>query len=251
MPLRLSRAATYLFVLFMMLHWPISFATDQKSVYSFFRDDWYPSIASSSEMQSACQLYDDIRLDSKGLSREAFDFALEGYYKLRAQNAIFCDDNITVIDFSLPSVQKRLFVIDLKQGRLLMNTYVAHGQGSGRNIAKYFSNRPSSFQSSLGFYRTAETYQGKHGYSLRLEGLEQGINHLADDRAIVLHGAPYVSEQFIRRKGMLGRSQGCPAVPESCHRLIIDLIKDGNCLFIYAPDPGYVSRSSLLKDFSD
>jgi hypothetical protein len=201
----------------------------------------------SNSKVSACGLYESIRLDSMGLSRQAFESALEGFFKLKDSGALFCDDHITVIDFSLPSVHKRLFLIDLKEGRLVLNTYVAHGQGSGWNLARNFSNRPSSYQSSLGFFRTADTYQGKQGYSLKLEGLEKGINHLADERAIVLHGASYVSERYIRKRGILGRSQGCPAVPESCHRMLIDLIKEGQCLFIYAPDKQYLSRSRILN----
>lgn len=205
------------------------------------------SIVKEGSKGIACKLYDELRLDLAGLSRNAYESALEGYYHLKNAGVFSVSDQITIIDYSLPSDRKRLFLINLKAEKLIMHTYVAHGQGSGGYFARKFSNRPNSYQSSLGFFRTSGTYQGKHGYTMKLVGLEKGINDLVDDRAIVLHSASYVSERYIRSRGMLGRSQGCPAVPEYCHRQLIDLIKGGQCFFIYAPDNRYFSRSAILN----
>ena len=141
---------------------------------------------------------------------------------------------LTLIDFSKPSTEERLFIIDVENRKLLFQTFVAHGKNSGVNIATRFSNRSGSLKSSLGFFITAETYYGKHGYSLRLDGMEKGINDNARKRAIVVHGAKYVSDDFIRKYNRLGRSWGCPAVSDDLSKEIIDLIKDGSCLFIYA-----------------
>jgi hypothetical protein len=129
----------------------------------------------------------------------------------------------------------------------MFNTYVAHGVNSGLEFANRFSNIPSSLQSSLGFYQTWETYTGKHGYSLQLNGLESGINDNASQRAIVIHGAPYVSESFIRSNGYLGRSWGCPAIPEPIVKPLIDRIKNHTCIFIYANDKKYLHQSPILN----
>jgi hypothetical protein len=154
-------------------------------------------------------------------------------------------DVLSIVDFSLPSTKKRLFVIDLVNGRLLFNTLVAHGRNSGRLTATRFSNRDNSLMSSLGFYLTGDPFIGQHGYSLRLEGMEKGWNDHAWQRAIVLHSADYVSEEHIQQWGTLGRSEGCPAVPEEMDGAIIDQIKGGSCLFIYAPNQRYLHRSEL------
>lgn len=180
-----------------------------------------------------------------GLSETAFDYAIAGFEKLIQEGKIANDDIISIIDFSKSSAEKRLFVIDLKNERLIFNTYVAHGQKSGSEFAKTFSNKPESYQSSLGFYETTDTYIGKNGYSLHLNGLEKGINDNANQRAIVMHGAPYVSEQLIHAKGYIGRSWGCPAIPEILSRPIINKIKNGSCLFIYANDQSYFKKSLL------
>jgi hypothetical protein len=147
---------------------------------------------------------------------------------------------------SQPSVNKRLYVIDLEKQKLLLRTYVAHGRNSGELYAKKFSNDISSYQTSLGFYQTLTTYQGKHGLSLKLKGLETGFNTNALDRAVVIHGADYASESFIRKNGRLGRSLGCPAVPYEIHKDLIETIKNGACLFVYSPDPHYLQKSSFL-----
>jgi hypothetical protein len=188
--------------------------------------------------------YDSLSLDLKGLSREAFDYAREGFSKLVEEGKLVNDSIISIVDFSLPSSKKRLFVIDLKNYKVLFNTLVAHGRNSGREFAKTFSNQNSSYMSSPGFYVTRETYEGHNGYSLRLDGMERGINDKALERGIVVHGAPYVSEQIVNMQGFSGRSQGCPAVPVQYAKPLINKIKNGTCLFIYSP--GYINHSKIL-----
>ena len=140
---------------------------------------------------------------------------------------------LTVIDFSKSSSQKRLFILNVATGKLLLSSLVAHGKNSGLEYATSFSNVNESNKSSLGFYTTGTTYMGEHGYSLKLNGCERGVNDAAYQRAIVLHGANYVSNDIIKTQGFLGRSFGCPAVPENASKKIIDYIKNGSCLFIY------------------
>lgn len=192
-------------------------------------------------------LYDNLKLNSLGLSREAFDYAIKGYNHLRSTGKLKNDKIISIVDFSLPSGKKRLFILDLINHKILFNTFVAHGRNSGKDFAKKFSNKNESYQSSLGFYVTHNSYDGKHGYSLRLEGEEQGINDNAINRAIVMHSAWYVNENIARRQGYIGRSQGCPAIPEELHKPIIEKIKNGSCLFLYSPDKNYTSQSPILK----
>ncbi len=192
-------------------------------------------------------LYEALNLNSLGLSEQAYELAIKGFDNLKCEGKFNHQNIISIIDFTKPSAEKRLFIIDVENGKLLFNTYVAHGQNSGTLYAEKFSNKPSSFQSSLGFYETTETYIGKHGYSLQLNGLEKGINDKADSRAIVVHGASYVSEGIIRAQGYLGRSWGCPAVPEKLSKPIIDKIKNGTCMFIYGNDKNYFNRSAILN----
>jgi hypothetical protein len=192
-------------------------------------------------------LYDSLQLSGLGLSKAAFEYALTGYNTLIESGKIQKDNILTIIDFSLPSSKKRLFVIDLVSGQLLFNTFVSHGRNSGNVIATKFSNAFNSLKSSLGFYTTAGTYLGKHGYSLRLEGQEVGINDNAFKRGIVIHSANYVSENAANVKGFVGRSQGCPAIPESLKKPIIETIRDGSCLFVYSPDRFYAAHSKLLN----
>ena len=235
-----GRLPFFLITLLLILHWPVSFG---KSNSIDFRIKTKPVLITNLSMQ----LYDKLNLDSLGLSTQAYLYALTGYGKL--QNAgKFCGQHLlSIIDFTKPSSQKRLFIIDLQEEKILFNTYVAHGQNSGTLYAEKFSNKLSSFQSSLGFYETKETYIGKHGYSLQLNGLEKGINDKADERAIVVHGAAYVSEGMINMQGYIGRSWGCPAIPEKLSKPIIDKIKDGTCLFIFANDNQYLEHSQVFK----
>lgn len=154
---------------------------------------------------------------------------------------------LAVIDYSLPSNQPRLWVFDLARGRLLFEELVSHGRGSGDVRAHAFSNVPESHQSSLGLFRTLNSYRGRNGYSLRLQGLEPGVNDRALERAIVVHGADYVSPSFIARTGRLGRSHGCPAVGRGVTRPLIDSIKDDQYLFVYYPDAHWLRTSPFLN----
>ena len=174
---------------------------------------------------------------------KALLLALKGhnYY----QECYSLSNNLVVVDFTKPSTKKRFYVFDLAQDSLLYHTYVAHGRNSGLNYASKFSNRPNSHSSSLGFYRTAETYYGKHGLSLRLDGMEAGFNDKARDRAIVVHAAQYANPQFIEQYGRLGRSYGCPALPHADYSEIIEVIKEGTLMLVYYPDPEYLQKSSL------
>lgn len=196
---------------------------------------------------SANQLFNELALANAGLGLETFQLARRGWEKLKEENRINNQYLLSIADFSQPSTQKRLYIIDMKNRKLLYHTYVAHGRNSGREQATDFSNNPRSNMSSPGFYRTENTYYGNNGYSLRLEGLEKGINDNAGPRAIVMHGAGYVNESMIRNQGYLGRSQGCPAIPPKLTRPIINTIKNGSCLFIYAPVTYYAERSTLVK----
>ncbi len=180
------------------------------------------------------------------INSRVLTMALEGYHALKMQGKVNREGILTVIDFNRPSVDERLFVIDVNRGRLLYSALVAHGRGSGDNYAESFSNAPGSFQSSLGFYTTGETYDGKNGYSLRLQGLERGINDNAESRSIVIHGANYVSYDFIKKHGRLGRSEGCPALSFETLQQVIDLIKGGSCLFIYHDGKEYADKSTLF-----
>ena len=186
-------------------------------------------------------LYDSLGLKEQGLSEKAFYYAWFGFQKVKLSNPV-----MAIADFTQSSRNKRLYVIDLLKKKVLLNTYVAHGRNSGQEFAERFSNANSSFQSSLGFYKTLGTYTGKHGLSLRLEGLEKGINDRALERAIVMHGADYVSESFIKNTGRLGRSLGCPAVSVADSKKLINLLYNGAGLFIYSADQQYIEKSSLL-----
>jgi hypothetical protein len=173
--------------------------------------------------------------------------ALSGYEMLIEDRRISCPAVITIIDFSLPSDKERLWVLDLIHGKVLFRCLVSHGRNSGELMAEYFSNNPGSCASSPGFYSTGETYIGKHGLSLTLNGLEIGINDKARERAIVIHGADYVSSGFIKKYGRIGRSLGCPAVPEELSKEIIQTIKGGSCLYIHVPKTSYTSNSQIIK----
>lgn len=157
------------------------------------------------------------------------------------------DDRLAVIDYSRASTQKRLWVFEVKPARLLYSEHVAHGRGTGENLAQHFSNVDGSHQSSLGLFRTAETYQGGNGYSLRMDGLEPGVNDKARARQIVMHGAPYVNPEQALRQGRLGRSFGCPAVRKEVARGVIDTLKDGQLLFAYYPDQRWLTQSAFLQ----
>lgn len=206
-----------------------------------------PAIDPSLQASVRTNLYDSLRLGALGLTREACEMALRGWYYLAAMGKLTNDNIISIVDFSKPSSRKRLFVIDVAHYKLLYNTYVAHGMNSGKEYANQFSNTPESNKSSLGFYVTGNTYMGGNGYSLRLNGLEPGFNDNALRRDIVMHGADYVNENFIHSQGYIGRSWGCPAVAQQLTKPIINQIKNGTCMFVYAQNSQYLKRSPILR----
>lgn len=242
----------YLFVssiVIALLHLPFSFA---KSAVQFVNPASPTPVATNHPLPGPSPLpvfkpsvYDSLHLDLSGLSQLAFDHAKKGLNRLLEEGRLMNDSIISIIDFSQPSSAKRLYILDLKNYKLLFNTLVAHGRNTGREWATYFSNQPASYKSSPGFYITGETYRGANGYSLKLNGIEKNINDKAYDRAIVMHGAEYVSTDLIDAQGYIGRSEGCPAIPEELSRPVINTIKEGSCLFIY--HPSYISRSVLLR----
>jgi len=189
-------------------------------------------------------LFDECTMEGK-LRRDVLARALTGYFNIRAERPV--TSRIAIVDYDLPSIERRLFVLDLVERRLLHWTLVAHGRNSGEDLATDFSNQDGSLKSCLGFLQAAETYQGSNGYSLNLDGLEPAFNDLARKRPIVMHGADYVSEAFIAEHGRLGRSWGCPAVPQEESSNVIDAIRNGGCVFIHASDPSYLAGSLLLR----
>ncbi|WP_026953739.1 murein L,D-transpeptidase catalytic domain family protein [Algoriphagus vanfongensis] len=202
-------------------------------------------ITSKVSADPVATVYEGLKSENGALpSKEVFALAFQGWTKMKEN---LKSKVLTVIDFSLPSTAKRMWIIDPEKGQILLNSVVSHGRNSGDLMAKSFSNQPESYKSSLGFYKTAETYSGKHGYSLRLDGLEKGFNDQARNRAIVIHGADYAREEFAKSVGRLGRSLGCPALPSELSAQAIDLIKDGSLLFIFGDDNTYLTQSSLIK----
>lgn len=156
-------------------------------------------------------------------------------------------DRLAVIDFSLPSTKPRLWIFDLQNRSLILEELVAHGRNSGGNLATRFSNKEGSHQSSIGLFRASESYIGRHGYALRMDGLEPGINDRARERAIVIHGADYVNEQWIEKHGRIGRSHGCPAVNRDVAEQVVDTLKDGQFVFSYYPDDQWLATSPYLN----
>jgi len=170
---------------------------------------------------------------------------MTGFFNLKASHNIR-KNILTIIDLSISSRFKRMWIIDMNEMKVLHTSLVAHGRNSGDEFATQFSNSPSSYQSSLGFYLTGNTYVGAHGLSLYLDGVEPGINDNARSRAIVMHGADYVSDDFVQRYGRLGRSFGCPSIPVEGHEEIIKMLSDRTCLYIYYPDEKYQSSSGMF-----
>ena len=198
--------------------------------------------AAVSDVEAYASLYRSMQLEGV-VNWKAFRQAVAGYYKIDNRKR----EVLTLIDFSRPSTAKRLFVFDMRECKVLFSSVVSHGKNSGDNYATSFSNEYGSYKSSLGFYLTESTYQGKNGYSLILNGLEKGINDRAKERAIVVHGANYCSPSVAVSTGRLGRSFGCPALPPSLAKPIINTIKDGTLLYIYANDKEYLSQSTILS----
>lgn len=194
------------------------------------------------------EVYSQLHLDDFGLSNDAFRFAIRGFEKLKKEGKLLNQSVLTIIDFSQSSTKKRMYVIDLYKKALLFNTYVAHGKNTGDEFAEHFSNKPGTLQSSLGFYLTENMAIGsKVGLSLLLKGLEKGINDKAREREIIIHGADYATEDFIKKTGRLGRSFGCPSLPPELIKPVAETIKDGSLLFIYKPDNNYLQKSTVLN----
>lgn len=203
--------------------------------------------AMTSFSQRVAVLYNSLDANNFKLPKlESFSKALEGYYFLKGNGKI-TKDYLTIVDFSLSSKCKRMWVINMDENKIIFNSLVAHGKNSGEDFANNFSNKDESNESCLGFFATGEQYQGKHGLSLKLDGLEKGVNDNARQRAIVIHGADYVSENFIKIHNRLGKSHGCPALPIELSKKIIQTIKDKSCLFIYHPSEDDKESSKLVS----
>jgi hypothetical protein len=200
------------------------------------------------ELETKCKsFYEAIVTEDYSLPNyESFSKAFEGYEQLKLQGKVE-NEILTIVDFSLSSKEERMWVINMKTKVIVLQSLVAHGRNSGFEFADNFSNESESYKSSLGFYLTGEVYQGKHGESLRLDGMEYGINDNARNRAVVIHGADYASEEFVRLNGRLGRSLGCPAVPYVIHKELIATIKNKSVLFIFHPSRNYVVKSKLVS----
>jgi len=193
-------------------------------------------------------IYATVSLADSGLSRDIFNLAIKGLKKLDSDGKLNNPNIVTIVDYSQSSNKKRLYVIDLKNKKLLFNTFVAHGRNTGEEYAKSFSNDEGSNKSSLGFYITEHPIIGSHtGFSLLIDGVEKGFNDHAVQRAIIIHAAEYATENFIKKYGRLGRSYGCPSLPPEMNKPIIDAIKGGTCLFLYNPNKDYISKSALLN----
>ncbi len=195
---------------------------------------------------AATLLYDSLKLSMLGLPENVMQLAYKGQQYMEEKNLLSRDGIVAICDFSQSSKKKRLYIIDTKNYKVLLNTYVAHGKNTGLDQAQRFSNIPESLQSSLGFYVTKNTYIGKHGLSLRLAGVERGFNDKAEERAVVIHGAEYIGDHRLSSPYM-GRSFGCPAVPQEQSEKVINLLKNGTCLFIYHPSKQYLHGSKILN----
>ncbi|MHC5200803.1 murein L,D-transpeptidase catalytic domain family protein [Myroides sp. LJL119] len=233
-----------------------------KASYEHNKVDWTPELEKellkessktlSSNKESykpedvALEMYNSLQVnDFQTPDQHVFQIAVKGYLNLK-EKGIIKNNKLTILDFSVSSTKQRLWVIDMDNMEIVLQSYVAHGQKTGEEFANVFSNRVNSHMSSLGFYKTAEVYHGINGLSMRLDGLEQGINDNARSRAIVVHGAKYASKKLIDLQGRLGRSYGCPAVPVEVNKQLIDLIKNDSCLFIYHTDSSYHAHSKYV-----
>ncbi|HEY4937186.1 MAG TPA: murein L,D-transpeptidase catalytic domain family protein [Puia sp.] len=198
-------------------------------------------------IKQALTLYDSMKLGKSGLNQKAFEYAWRGYHNLLKRGKLKKSYVLTVCDFTQSSSSKRMYVIDVAHKKLLFNTYVSHGMNSGVEYATSFSNRSNSFKSSLGFFVTSKTYFGRNGLSLKVKGLEKGYNDLAAKRHIVLHGSDYITPEYLKDNGEMGRSLGCAAMPNVMSPKIIKTIKNGSCLFIYHPTVNYLTHSNVIN----
>lgn len=197
--------------------------------------------------QKAAALYDSLNLQKAGLEKDVFFKAYKGYLYLLSTGVVGNGQTLSIADLSQSSRNKRLYIIDLQNQKLLFNTYVSHGKNSGGEMATSFSNQKDSYKSVLGFLITSDTYSGRAGYSLRFQGMEAGINDQVSGRSIVVHGSRFVNEERAEERGKVGNSLGCPAVPMAQSRPIIDAIKGGSVYFIYHPDEFYNASSPVLN----
>lgn len=215
-------------------------------------DKNFPSLLPNSSgapviKKTADSIYDLISLGTYGLEKDVFFNAFKGFQYLQNKGLLKNTNLLTICDYSQSSKNRRLYVIDLINSRLLFNTYVSHGRNSGQEFATSFSNYNNSNKSSLGFMVTGQPYKGKSGFSLQLNGMEPGINDKVKMRSIVLHGSKYVGETVLGARGAIARSLGCPAVPYGVHFRIIDAIKGGSCVFVSYPDVVYANTSAILN----
>ena len=198
-------------------------------------------------LATASSIYEEMDLEDSGLSRTAFEYAWTGYYKLKKKGLLRRTGILSICDFSQSSSNERMYVIDVRNRRLLYRTFVAHGINSGEEFANSFSNKMESCKSSLGFYVTTSTYTGMNGLSLRIEGVDRGFNDNAARRSIVIHGASYVSRRILNKYGVMGTTFGCPAIPDEMSSQIIPVVKNGSCFFIYYPSKKYLAQSPVLN----
>ena len=248
---------SYKFLPLVFLGFILNFSNTKTTSKSIYKSDSVkteaaqPTILAENKVLSfeekTTVLYNEIEAGQYTLPNlETFIQAFEGYTALESQgkvrNAI-----LTIVDFSFSSTKERMWVIDMENKKVVLQTLVSHGMNSGKEFAKSFSNQNESFKSSLGFFITGETYNGKHGISLKLDGQEYGLNDKARERAVVIHGADYVSKKLASRQGYIGRSQGCPAVAPEVAPTLINTIKNQSVLFIYHPTRMYVNKSRLVS----
>lgn len=220
-----------------------------KIIFAFFFILISSSFKNVTSNQKLVSIYEELVGASKP-DFELFEKAYLGYIDLKLSGFLSNEkDILTLIDFRLHANKKRLWMIDLKTKTVLYNTLVAHGENSGKEYALNFSNEINSHKSSLGFYLTEETYIGKNGLSLRLKGLERGFNSNARERYIVMHGADYATKEYIAQNGLLGTSEGCPAIPIEYYQNMIEIAKEGTVLFIYFPDSNYIEQSEYLMSY--
>lgn len=220
--------------------------------FSFSDPETDPTTAEALERRAIFHSYVESFYDCLGdsqLSYKALEYGLKGFHYLADQKKFANEKYLTIVDFSLPSSAERLYVIDIEQHKIVHKSLVAHGMKTGRLYAEEFSNENNSHMSSLGFFSTGRVYNGKHKKSVKLHGLERGFNDNVYDRGVVIHSAEYATEEFMRGNGnVLGRSQGCPAVPYKGYEQTVSLIKDGTCFFIYCPQRNYLRKSKVLNN---
>jgi hypothetical protein len=248
---------TYRFLPLVFLGFILNFSTTKTTSKSIYKSDSVKTEAAKpaklaenkvlSFEEKTELLYNGIEAGQYTLPNlETFIKAYEGYSALEIQGKVK-NSILTIVDFSFSSTKERMWVIDMQNKKIVLQTLVSHGMNSGKEFAKTFSNQNESFKSSLGFFITGETYTGKHGISLKLDGQEYGLNDNARERAVVVHGADYVSKSLANRQGYIGRSQGCPAVAPEVASKLINTIKNKSVLFIYHPTRMYVSKSRLVS----